>query len=462
MKVQGSQAKQIYTATQLVKQSLAQLEAGDVFKGQILQVNKNEILLRLMNGSQIKAKMNGDIPLNVGQTVDFQVQSNADQKIMIKPMFQGGTHSPMILEALHAAELPETPENYKLLELLIENQLPIDRENVHETLQFIDPKQQGALDTLLFLLENHFPIDQNTVSQIQGYEQRENHLFSQLQQIVSAVLETGDEKILQQIGEALLTEKELEVFRSPEKMRTILTQETSADWMDKKLKIVLDIWEQEDGKNVNTLHQRIKNHLLERRMMDSFFLDGKDFQKEKLNDFYQSVYEKIQQLEKAVVGNTAGENTNQMIQHAKQNIEFMEMINQNYVYVQLPLAFSHTFAKGDLYLLKNNQQNQSSSKRKNMSLLLALDTAYLGYLEFFVILSGKQLSVEIRGEQDRIKRIFNEQKNQLEEMLKSKGYTVEYISVLSLEDAFTLTKDITKITGNTAKSKIPTSFDIRI
>ena len=53
--------------------SLKSLTKGNIFEGTVSSVKNGKVTLALSNGTQITARMDGKVPLSVGQSMFFQV-----------------------------------------------------------------------------------------------------------------------------------------------------------------------------------------------------------------------------------------------------------------------------------------------------------------------------------------------------------------------------------------------------
>ena len=83
---------------------------GSVFEGNVAKIKGNQVLLVLENGQSIKARLDGSVKLSLGQSMFFQVKSNENGVVSIKPYTDGVHSNPTLLKALLAAGLM-TDEN---------------------------------------------------------------------------------------------------------------------------------------------------------------------------------------------------------------------------------------------------------------------------------------------------------------------------------------------------------------
>ena len=68
---------------------VTQLQPGDTFQGEIVSVNGEDVQIQLANGQYMAAKLERDVQLALGQVMNLQVQSNKDNRVVLKPIYDG-------------------------------------------------------------------------------------------------------------------------------------------------------------------------------------------------------------------------------------------------------------------------------------------------------------------------------------------------------------------------------------
>ena len=68
---------------------ITQLQPGDSFQGEIASVNGEDVQIQLANGQYMAAKLERDVQLALGQVMNLQVQSNKDNRVVLKPVYDG-------------------------------------------------------------------------------------------------------------------------------------------------------------------------------------------------------------------------------------------------------------------------------------------------------------------------------------------------------------------------------------
>lgn len=148
---------------------------------------------------------------------------------------------------------------------------------------------------------------------------------------------------------------------------------------------------------------------------------------EELKDNIKALYEKlenqIKQLEETFKGypkEASGllEKTSGL----KQNLSFMNEINQMASYVQLPLKFSESTNHGDLYVY--NKNHGKLADKEVLTAFMHLDMDNLGATDVDIRLENERLSTNFSLADDLSAKIVEEHLSELKERLTLAGYNV--------------------------------------
>ncbi len=78
---------------------VTQLKTGDTFQGEITSVNGEDVQIQLANGQYLAAKLARDVQVALGQVMNLQVQSNKDNRVVLKPVYDGNSQMLRVGEA---------------------------------------------------------------------------------------------------------------------------------------------------------------------------------------------------------------------------------------------------------------------------------------------------------------------------------------------------------------------------
>ncbi len=70
-----------------VKTAKAELpKLGDLIKGEIIDLKQTEVLIKLLNGQTVQAKMTDSFEFFIGQELSFVVKESSTEQLLLKPM----------------------------------------------------------------------------------------------------------------------------------------------------------------------------------------------------------------------------------------------------------------------------------------------------------------------------------------------------------------------------------------
>ena len=116
--------------------------------------------------------------------------------------------------------------------------------------------------------------------------------------------------------------------------------------------------------------------------------------------------------------------TAELSNQIKDNIDFMNQINQYYQYVQIPLKLTKQLTNSELYVYTNkkNLKNQDGQ----ISVLLHLDMKHLGSTDIHVSLMNQSIHTRFYLEEEESLEILEHHVNELEAAIQKLGYAMSY------------------------------------
>lgn len=172
---------------------LSELQAGDTFQGEIASVNGQEIQLQLSNGQYMTAKLEAQMQLALGQILNFEVQSNENNRIVLKPLYTNLLQQQVGEAALRAASLPVNSKNLQLVSMMIENGISIDKSNLPKLYRQVAQNPQAPVADILHLNKLNIPITQNNLAQYAQYKGMEHQLTGAIEDTTKEILSLYEE-----------------------------------------------------------------------------------------------------------------------------------------------------------------------------------------------------------------------------------------------------------------------------
>ena len=158
----------------------------------------------------------------------------------------------------------------------------------------------------------------------------------------------------------------------------------------------------------------------------SFLLKPEDIaEPEKIQKYYEELNEKLsklEQLSQRIAEQTSEDTANTAPKQMRQNLSFMEAVNNVFPYLQLPLKFKETPAHGELYVYEKKKALKPSD---TLSALLHLELEALGTTDIFVTLAGNHVTTRFSMTDKESGDLIRTELPKLTEALAQKGYTLQ-------------------------------------
>lgn len=172
---------------------VAQLQPGDTFQGEIVSVNGEDVQIQLDSGQYMAAKLERDVQLALGQVMTLQVQSNKDNKVVLKPVYDKGAQMLRVGEAaLRAAQMAVNDKNLALVAKLLENGMSIDKKTLMLFNRLSLQNPHANLDNIIKLNKLQLPITDNNLTQLQSYQNMEHKLLDGIKEASEEILKLYD------------------------------------------------------------------------------------------------------------------------------------------------------------------------------------------------------------------------------------------------------------------------------
>jgi len=172
---------------------VTQLQPGDTFQGEIVSVNGEDVQIQLTNGQYMAAKLERDVQVAIGQLMNLQVQSNKDNKVVLKPVYDGQLQMLRVGEsALRAAHMAVNDRNLALVSTLIENGMSINKNTLMLFHRLTLQNPAASIADLIKLTKLQLPVNDNSLVQLQNYQNMEHRLLDGIREASDEILKLYD------------------------------------------------------------------------------------------------------------------------------------------------------------------------------------------------------------------------------------------------------------------------------
>lgn len=500
---------------------LSNLQEGDLIEGEIIDITHNQLKLLLNNGEEIHGQLNllEHSHLNIGQRVAFTVISADPSKILLTPeqIDSSQETNPTIEKALLAAGLPLNKVNKSIVENLIKQNMPINKDSLKEMVKNSIIFKGTPIETLISMVKNNIPLTKENIDQYIKYSNQEHQLLDNIENIkesISSIMDaTSDihnhqdlldiilasdnipeedaefynsisgknrEEIVELIKEFLPSRSEgsdasnnTDHAHNPRDIGESLAdndltlldltkgllKETTGLKGDKLflLKGALNNLTSEELKGLlegDVYKKFIKSTLNDKWSLKPNELLNKDNMKKFYNDLHKDM-EKLKNITQEL--NLEDKSFINQASNIQNNVSFMDTLNNLFHYIQLPLLLEDKNAHGDLYVFKNKKG--PNAEDDPVRLLLHLEMPSLGVTNIHLTLKNNNIDAQFFIEDEGSRKLITTNLELVETNLLKLGYIFNG-SVKKSYEPIDFDKDIMK-QGNTSSSPARYSFDIR-
>ncbi len=167
---------------QQLKQQL-NLSAGQILSGRVTAMEGNQIQLLLDSRQTLSAQLTGDLPINVGQLLSFEVKSAAGQMAELRPLYTNLAADSTIGSALSEAALPMTDRNVSMVEHMMEEGMSVNKQALLDMVSHLEAHPDVSPQTLVQMQKLNLPLDESTITQFENYKNFEYQIGGDVQEL---------------------------------------------------------------------------------------------------------------------------------------------------------------------------------------------------------------------------------------------------------------------------------------
>ncbi len=180
-----------------------------------------------------------------------------------------------------------------------------------------------------------------------------------------------------------------------------------------------------------------------------------------IDELYNKIARQSKGFEDAIAakgGDTKGFNQN--FQNMRQNMQFMEQLNNQMIYAQMPLKLSGQNANSELYIYADKRK--LAEKKDGISVMLHLDMDHLGQTDIKVTLTGTNVNARFYLNDQQSVDIVAENMTQLAKQLADRGFSLTN-EVIKRQPQESINKVVDEIIDENAERSIKRyTFDARM
>lgn len=494
---------------------LTQILEGQLFRGQILNITRENVSILLDNNSKVQATLGEEVTLNIGDNIVFQVKEKSGDSVVIRPFTETTDQikDNTIFKILDTNNFSPTVKNYQIAETLMNNNMPVDKNTMQKIMQQSFKYPDVSVDTLVSMNKLKLPVNEQTIRQYEAYLNNNHQLMKNISDFSDNIIDFSM-KMYDEIGQDGAKGRDLysDILDFNKNLLGCISDESDFVTNDKtdtgtfatvsasaEVKEIME-YLQNSGyeketlvkiadssetplkflNNINGLLHNIPktefdikefyslkgySELLGMAIKDKFTLNPADMQNPKeIDELYESISEKTGRIIEtfAQKGGEAGKNLAGSAKNMQERMDFIQNFNEIYSYAQLPVKMSSAEVNSELFVYLNKRRLQD--KKEDVSALLHLDMQFLGPTDVHVSLRGTMVHTKFYVEDEISAKILDEHMSILEKAVNESGFSLSN-EVITRDAALAAPTNmvVDELLGNDLEQSIKRySFDVRM
>ena len=516
-------------------------------QGTIVSLDGEEIQLLLGEGQTIRAQVDESMNLQVGQKLLFTVMGNSSSQVRLSPLFFNMEQGLNAQKALDDAGLPGNGENMTMVNAMMKEGMPIDKESLLHMSRTMAAYPEEPVMNLVQMTRIGMPITTENLEQFAQYKNLEHKLVEGMETVLNELSATYTEiadrfgadragafyqalldTFLPEAGAAGIPEEAIPqegLVENGELPGTRVTEDgaiiqpetagresggtaaVSDDGESQKLQPrspqLQEVLSKEEQNQLNRLlgkemgetdgtatvqdtlqliRQLAQKGSLSTRQLHEFYINPafskllnaqidsqwllkpQDTENGKnVTQLYERLRSQTQKLEDALTPFVKEDSAvMKSVTNLKENVGFMNQLNQMFTYVQLPLKMGKFNAHGDLYVYTNKRN--LAKKDGQVSALLHLDMEHLGQMDVYVAMANQKVSTKFYLQDEETIDFLAAHIDKLDASLAKRGYQMhsELIQKEHPEKETAVIEEILKENRNVMSTGVAAySFDMK-
>lgn len=191
--------------------NLRDLAAGDVFRGEIININNQNVEILLDGNEHINATMQQALELNIGEKLLFQVKDNSDTQLVIRPVANNEVSSELVNKSLLTAGLTINDKNIAIVKELIANGQPIDKQSIINMIKLSSVYANESIDKLIDMTKNGIEINRENLDMYDAYTASSHYISENIMEIRDGILEVFEKLLERDVNFSDITENNVNI-----------------------------------------------------------------------------------------------------------------------------------------------------------------------------------------------------------------------------------------------------------
>ncbi len=172
---------------QEVTSSNVELKSGATIQGTVVSITdtaEGKMATINIGSGEISARLQDEMGLREGQTLNFSVRSGGQSFVSITPLYENTSADQSTLKALNAAGIEINNDSIQMVKDMMSASLPINKDALNEMNKYLSSYPNTSVSTLVEMKSLNIPINDNNIQQFESYKNYEHQVTSTMENII--------------------------------------------------------------------------------------------------------------------------------------------------------------------------------------------------------------------------------------------------------------------------------------
>ena len=179
---------------------LSTLSTGQTLQGKVISVSTavdgtKAAQINIGNNIVVSARLQGNMALNAGQNISFEVRSTTSGTVTLSPLYENTAADSSMMKALNAAGLAANDTTLEMVKDMMESGMSVDRNSLLQMNHSIMEYPSADIDSLIQMAKLNIPITEENITQFQNYQNYEHQVINSVSTIMNELPEAFQEMI---------------------------------------------------------------------------------------------------------------------------------------------------------------------------------------------------------------------------------------------------------------------------
>ena len=180
---------------------LSTLSTGQTLQGKVISVSTasdgtKAAQISIGNNIIVSARLQGNMALNAGQNISFEVRSTSSGTVTLSPLYENTAADSSMMKALNAAGLIANDTTLEMVKNMMESGMSVDRNSLFQMNHSIMEYPSANIASLVQMTKLNIPITAENIAQFQNYQNYEHQVINSVSAIMNELPEAFQEMIL--------------------------------------------------------------------------------------------------------------------------------------------------------------------------------------------------------------------------------------------------------------------------